>query len=323
MNELKARRWIALGIGAFVLIFSFITTISFALQTYTQGTALSGGEQTVVREGNTSGQIALLEISGPIINSGEEGFFASGGYNHQSFLNGLNAAMTDRQVEGIIISVDSPGGGVLESAEIHRLVEEAQSVHEKPVFVSMGGMAASGGYYIAAPAERIFAHPQTLTGSIGVIMSSINVSELLENIGVEENVYKSGPYKDILSPTREPLEEEDEIIQAIVDEYYQEFVDIIADGRGMDEDRVRELGDGRIYTGRQALEEGLIDDLGSIDDVIDEMQAHLGANYQVVTSQVNQGFGGLFGMTVDRLFGDTELKMDFNQPRPLYMYNYE
>lgn len=323
MNSLKARRWVALGIGVFVLLFSFITSISFAVQSFSQSPALNGLEQTIVREGNTSGEIALLEVNGAIINSGDGGLFAAEGYNHNAFLNDLNTAITDRNVEGIVIHVDSPGGGVLESAEIHRAIEEAKSVYEKPVYVSMGGMAASGGYYIAAPAERIFAHPQTLTGSIGVIMSSINVSELLDNIGVEENVYKSGPYKDILSPTREPLEEEDEIIQAIVDEYYQEFVDIIAEGRGMDEERVRELGDGRIYTGTQALEEGLIDDLGSLDDTIDEMQAHLGTNYQVVTTQVNQGIGSLFGLTVERLFGDTELKIDFNQPRPLYMYNYE
>lgn len=321
---MKARRWIALGIGAFVLLFTLITTITVAFNTYS-APVMGGTEQTIISDGDPTGQIALLELNGAIIDSGEPGIFdTAGGYNHAAFLTELETAMTDRGVQGIIISVDSPGGGILESAEIHSAIEEIQDQTEKPIYVSMGGMAASGGYYIAAPTDRIFATPQTLTGSIGVIMSSLNVAELLDNIGIEEQVYKSGPYKDILSPTRESLEEEDEIIQGIVDEYYEEFVAIISEGRDMPEDRVRELGDGRIYTGRQALDEGLVDELGSLEDSITAMREELGANYQVVSNEALPGFGNLFGLSVKQLFGnDTEIKLDFNQPKPYYMYNHE
>lgn len=325
---MKARRWVALGIGLFILLFSLITTVSFAFNTYSSTTEafFGGSEEKIVRQGDTSGTIALLEVNGPIINSGEPGIFDNNGYNHTTFLNDLHKAMNRSDVEGIIIHVDTPGGGVLESAEIHRAVVEAQTVKDKPVYISMGGMAASGGYYLAAPAEKIYANPQTLTGSIGVIMSSMNITELLDNLGIEEHVYKSGPYKDMMSPTREPLEEEDEIIQTIVDEYYDEFVSIIAEGRDMDEDRVRELGDGRIFTGNQALEEGLIDSLGSLDDVIDDMQTDLGRNYQVVTTSQFESFGSLFGLAANQLFGSNEPEQklhEFNQPRALYMYDYE
>lgn len=320
---MKARRWIALGISTFVLLFTLITTISVAFNTYS-APVLGGSDQTIISDGDPSGQIALLDVTGPIIDTGEPGLFDTGGYDHAAFLTELDTAMTDRNVQGIILSVDTPGGGILESAEIHRAIVETKELTDKPVYVAMGGMAASGGYYIAAPTDRIFATPQTLTGSIGVIMSSYNVAELLDNIGIEEQVYKSGPYKDILSPTREPLEEEDEIIQAIVDEYYDEFVDVIAQGRDMEEDRVRELGDGRIYTGRQALEEGLVDDLGSLEDAISAMREELGSNYQVVSNDEFLNFGNLFGLTLQQLFGnDSPIKIDFNQPKPYYMYNHE
>src|SRR5699024_9499864 len=129
----------------------------------------------------------------------------------------------------------------------------------------MGGMAASGGYYVAAPADKIFAEATTLTGSIGVIMESVNYAELAENHGVKFNTFTSGKHKDIMSPSREMTEEEHDIMQSMIDEMYDEFVDVIVDGRGMDEQTVREVGDGRIYTGKQAKEVELIDDLGSLD----------------------------------------------------------
>ncbi|ALA54330.1 signal peptide peptidase SppA [Shouchella clausii] len=328
---MKARRWIALGIGAFILVFSVITSLSLAMNTYSQANWLAGAydESVVIQEGDPSGSIALLEVNGAIINTTSDSLFSAEGYNHSNFMDLFYQTMSSPNVEGIIIAVDSPGGGVLESAEIHDAVIEAQENYGKPVYISMGSMAASGGYYLAAPAEQIFAYPQTLTGSIGVIMSSLNITELLDKIGVEETVYKSGPYKDMMSGTRPPTEEEDEILQSIVDEYYDEFVEVIANGRGMDEERVRELGDGRIYTGRQALEAGLIDELGSINDVIAAMQRDLGSNYQVIAIEPKQGLTSMFGLAAEKIFGKAEQKQglmeltEYNQPRAMYLYDYE
>ncbi|WP_059103793.1 signal peptide peptidase SppA [Shouchella shacheensis] len=330
---MKARRWIALGVSALVLLVSGVISLIVAIVSFnpqeTFNLSESGGE-VVVQEGSGNGQIALLDVNGLIINSGEENsLFTSGGYNHQVFLNQLTQAMESNPVEGIVLNVDSPGGGVLESAQIHDLVVEAQEEYDKPVYISMGGTAASGGYYLAAPAERIFANAQTLTGSIGVIMSSYNISELLDNIGVEEIVYKSGPFKDILSPTRDATEEEENILQGIVDEYYDDFVNVIADGRGMSDERVRELGDGRVYTGEQALEEGLVDEIGTLDDTIKALRTELGGDYEVISYTRPSGMPSWMNFLSDRLpnvHSESDVLhqlVEYNQPRALYLQTFE
>src|SRR5699024_9909904 len=153
------------------------------------------------------------------------------------------------------------GGGVVESAEIHDKIAEVREKYHKPVYISMGNMAASGGYYISAPADKILAQPATITGSIGVIMESLNFAQLAEDLGIDINTFTSGEYKDIMSATRPMRDDEREILQEIVDDMYDDFVQVIVDGRGMTDSEVRELADGRIYTGKQAAELDLIDGL--------------------------------------------------------------
>lgn len=172
----------------------------------------------------------------------------------------------DPQVKAIVLRINSPGGGVGPSQEIFSEVKKTND--QKPVVVSMGAVAASGGYYVAAPARRIFANPGTITGSIGVIMEFTNIQELLEKIGLSATVVKSGAHKDIGSPVRPMSEEDRAILQNLIDDVHGQFVSAIVQGRNMDEARVRELADGRIFSGERAREIGLVDELGNLQDAI-------------------------------------------------------
>ncbi|MCY7985939.1 signal peptide peptidase SppA, partial [Bacillus inaquosorum] len=196
----------------------------------------------------------------------------SDGYNHRTFLKNLERAKDDKAVKGIVLKVNSPGGGVYESAEIHKKLEEIKKETKKPIYVSMGSMAASGGYYISTAADKIFATPETLTGSLGVIMESVNYSKLADNLGISFETIKSGAHKDIMSPSREMTKEEKNIMQSMVDNSYEGFVDVISEGRGMSKAEVKKIADGRVYDGRQAKKLNLVDELGFYDDTISAMK---------------------------------------------------
>lgn len=241
----------------------------------------------------------------------------------------LDYIKEDPSVKGVILKVNSPGGGVVESAQIHDKIVEIQKEAKIPVYVSMGSMAASGGYYISAPADKIFASPETLTGSLGVIMSGYNFEGLAEKYGVEFVTIKSGKYKDIMSSTREMTEEEREILQRLIDNSYAGFVKVIADGRGMKEAEVKKIADGRIYDGRQAKELNLIDDFGYFDDVVEKMKADYKLNDAAVVKYTdNTGFGSLFGMTAKKLITSEDKELanilkivtNANSPRLMYLY---
>lgn len=172
----------------------------------------------------------------------------------------------DASVKAIVLRINSPGGAVGPSQEIYDEVKAAAAV--KPLVVSMGSVAASGGYYIAVPAQRILANPGTITGSIGVIMQFTNVEDLLEKVGLKNEVVKSGRHKDIGSPVRPMSDADRKILQSLIDDVYAQFVEAVAEARGMNPAKVRQLADGRIFTGRQALEAGLVDELGGFKDAI-------------------------------------------------------
>ena len=181
----------------------------------------------------------------------------------------------DPSIKAIILKIDSPGGGVASSQEIYEEVRRIQS-GGKLVVASLGSVAASGGYYIACAAQRIVAHPGTVTGSIGVIVQLANAEELLRKIGVEPVVITSGPFKDSGSPTRALRPEERQVFQALVDDVYQQFVEAVAQGRNLPVEEVRQAADGRIYTGRQAKDLRLVDDLGGLHDAISYIATTLG-----------------------------------------------
>ena len=179
---------------------------------------------------------------------------------NREFTESIENLADDRQVKAVILAIDSPGGSVAGGETIHDAI--ARVAAEKPVVVSMGGLAASAGYMIALPAHRIFARESTLTGSIGVLLETGEVSGLLEKLGIGATVIRSGPLKDEPSLVRPLSPQGRDVLQALVNDMYGQFVAMVAAGRHMDEAKVRALADGRAYTGRQALGLGLIDAIG-------------------------------------------------------------
>ena len=173
----------------------------------------------------------------------------------------------DRSVKAIILRVDSPGGGVAPSQEIYREIQKTRE--KKKIIASMGSVAASGGYYVASAADKIVASPGTLTGSIGVLMEFVRLQELMEKIGVDVEVLKSGEFKDIGSPHRKLTEQDKALLQALLSDIQEQFVDAVARGRNLSTEKVREIADGRILSGSQGLELGLVDQLGNFQDAVD------------------------------------------------------
>ncbi len=216
------------------------------------------------------------------MDSGQEpGMFSSQGYNHTLVIESLKQIAGDDTIKGVLLNVNSPGGGVYESAEIHKYLQQIKEAG-KTIYSSMGSMAASGGYYVSAPADQIFASNETMTGSIGVIMQSINYSQLAEDFGVEFETYASGDMKEMLGGHRDPTEEETQYVQSMVDDMYQNFVDVVAEGREMSDEEVKELADGRIYMGEDAVENGLVDQLGYFEDAMEALKNELGGNPQII-----------------------------------------
>ena len=181
-------------------------------------------------------------------------------------LKQLSDFTKDNSIKAIILRIDSPGGGVGASQEIYR--EIGRTREKKPVVVSMGGVAASGGFYIAAACDRIVANPGTITGSIGVIMQYYKYKELAEKIGFKQEVIKSGEFKDIGNPQRDLTERDRAILDAVISDVQSQFVDAVATGRNLPAEKVREIADGRIFTGAMAKELGLVDELGNFEDAV-------------------------------------------------------
>lgn len=204
---------------------------------------------------STDDRIALIRVEGVILDS-------------QTTIEELKRFSENPSVKAIVIRIDSPGGGVVPSQEIYDAVKRVRSKNNKAVIASMGSVAASGGYYIAAATDRIVANPGTLTGSIGVIMETANVEGLLQKIGVEGVIIKSGKYKDVGSPLRKMSAEERSLLQAVMDDVHKQFIEAVAEGRSIELRAAQALADGRIFTGRQAKEAKLVDELGDLEDAI-------------------------------------------------------
>lgn len=169
-------------------------------------------------------------------------------------------------VKAVVVRINSPGGAVAPSQEIYEAIRRLKK--EKYVVTSMGSLAASGGYYIAVASDRIVANPGTMTGSIGVIMELPNVAGLMEKVGIRHQIVKSGKHKDMASVFRDLSAEERRLLQQLLDDVHDQFIEAVADGRGMDGAEIRRLADGRVFTGRQAVELGLVDELGTLEDAV-------------------------------------------------------
>jgi protease-4 len=222
--------------------------------------------------GAGSGKIAVIPLSGTIVGAGQAGLLTSAGITPDLVRGYLNRAKADGFVKAVVLHIESPGGSAAASQEIANDILRFKEETGKPVVVSMGDVAASGGYYISAYADRIVANPATLTGSIGVISEFIYIEGLLEKLGLEMEIIKAGEHKDM--GIRPLTDEERQIMQAITDDLYEQFVDAVAEGRNLPPETVRNLATGQLYTGSQALKLGLVDELGGQDRAI-ELAAEL------------------------------------------------
>jgi len=201
-----------------------------------------------------SGNIAIVKVEGPIQASDE-------------IVAGIQKYQNDDKVKAMVIRVDSPGGAVGASQEIHDAIIKAKV--KKPVVASFGNTAASGGYYIGVACDKIISDPGTITGSIGVISQYFRVENILKKLNLEWDVIKSGKNKDIGSPLKEMDLEQKQLMQGLIDDIYDQFVEAVAAGRQMDIEKVKPLADGRVYTGRQAKALGLVDDMGGIQRAVE------------------------------------------------------
>ena len=228
--------------GGFLLLFGgSLLVMSLLLE---DGSSLGSGSA-----------VGVVEVKGIILDS-------------QETIRHLRECGKSGRVKAVVLRIDSPGGVVAPSQEIYEEVKKLAA--KKKVVVSMGSLAASGGYYIAAPASMIYANPGTITGSIGVIIKLSNLQELMDKLGVKVTTIKTGRYKDIGSSSRPMTEEDRALLQGVIDSSFSQFVKAVAQGRKLPEEQVRLLADGRIFTGEQALVLKLVDRLGNLQDALDE-----------------------------------------------------
>jgi protease-4 len=234
-----------LGLGVFGVLLALFLVSLWALSQFSDPEGgFWGGEK-----------VAIIEIRGVLLDP-------------QPVVEKLIKLRKNEKVKAIVLRIDSPGGGVGPSQEIYAEVKKTQ--RDKKVLVSVGSVAASGGYYIACAADKIVANPGAITGSIGVIVESMNVEDLLQKLGLKSTVVKSGRLKDVGSPFRPMTEEERSLLQGVLDSVHDQFIRAVAEGRKLPLDRVRELADGRIFSGAQARELGLVDELGTLEDTVDQ-----------------------------------------------------
>jgi len=211
------------------------------------------------------GKVVVIPLSGTI-TTGDSSLLSSSTITPGLVRKYLTKVKKDKSVKAIVLRIESPGGEIEPCQEI--LLEIERIKEKMPIVVSMGGMAASGGYYISTQANKIVALPTTQTGSIGVISAVINVKELLDKLGIQIETFQGGKYKDMYWGFRELIPEEVEIMKQMVDEYYEQFIDVVAEGRGLSKEEVRNLATGQLYSGTKAKELGLIDVLGDLDTAI-------------------------------------------------------
>ncbi len=261
MAQNRDRLIILVIVGACFVLFIALSVIYFA-------TSASRTDMTFVPIGGD--KVALIDITGVIEKSDD-------------VVRQLKDYKDDSSVRALVLRVDSPGGGVAASQEIYDQLLKFKE-KKKYIVVSMGSVAASGGYYVSCAADTIFADPGTLTGSIGVIFSYPILQNLMDKVGVQMQVVKSGKLKDVGNFARQPSPEDVKMLQSVIDDTYDQFVNVVAQGRNLELDYVRGLADGSVYTGRQAKEKGLIDKIGTLEDAIAKAgeMSDLGSNPRTV-----------------------------------------
>ena len=281
-------------------------------------------DEKVIRTGDGQKRIMVIPIEGLISNQ------ETGEYNHQALLDAVEQVKNDDTIKAVLLKINSGGGAVYETAEFYDKMKAAKIERDIPIYASFGNVAASGGYYMGMLADKVYASNETTTGSIGVIMSGYNTQELLDKVGIKTQVIKSGKLKDIMSMTREMTDEEKKILDTYINESFDRFVKVVAEGRKMDENKVRELADGRIYSGKQAKENGLIDEIGYWDDSLAALQKDKDLQdaqvfeLSTVEDPFNSFFPSFFGSQLDQEAGQMNELLDrLERPQMSIEYRWE
>ena len=250
-------------------------------------------------------KVGIIEINGTIMDS-------------KKIVDDLNDFNNDDYIKAIIIRLDTPGGAVAPSQEIYNKVKNIAVENKKPIIASMGSVAASGGYYIAIGADKIIANPGTITGSIGVIINFPIAKDIVEKVGFKFNTIKSGKMKDAGSPYREPTDEENIFFQDIVDDLYLQFVTEVSNQRNISMDNLRNISDGRIFTGNKAYELGLIDSIGTFEDAlnISKNLANISTEIDIVYPKDEKG------KFIKMIFDESRLRLNAMGNIPMYLLNY-
>jgi protease-4 len=249
----------------------------------------SGPVQEVQLSGTGAGKILLLDLSGVISSQDKDGIVPQPNML-ATFKEELTRASKDDKIKAVVVRINSPGGTVTASDILYHELRDFKTKKKVPVIVSMMDVAASGGYYLAMAADSILVHPSTVTGSIGVIMLTVNARGLLEKVGVEANAITSGPRKDMGSPFRVMTPEERGIFQGVIDSFYLRFLAVVQEGRpNLSADQIKKLADGRIYSGDQAKAAGLIDEIGYLDDALEMAKKKAGLTEARVVTYGRRG----------------------------------
>lgn len=294
--------------GGIILLAVIVSYVSIASGPSSQ--IGSGGKDT----------IGVIPIEGEILGGNQDILSDSAG--SEEIMNQIREASKDPSVKAVVLRINSPGGGVAATQEIAREIEKLKATG-KPVIASMGDTAASGGYWLSAMADKIYANPGTLTGSIGVRMDTQNLEELYKKLGIGFEVIKSGPYKDMGSTSRQLKPEERKILQDMVDEIFGEFVDVVAQGRNLPRAQVEKLATGRVFTGKQAKEAKLVDELGNYYDAVQGAARMAGIKGEPsikvfgntnVWSSFFEGKGSLSGLLRYLLVSDSLTSQQQNAP---------
>ncbi|NLW41582.1 MAG: signal peptide peptidase SppA [Tissierellia bacterium] len=332
---MNKKRWLGVGVALVLLVISFaVPKYTPEIDTTSQLSSLKDLAfgmgtitENVIEMGDPNSRILALELFGTI---GSGGSAANGGYDHEFMLEQLDKVLDDESIKGIYFLVDTPGGGVYESAEIRDRILKIKEEKNIPIYVQMLGMAASGGYYVSADATKIYATQESITGSIGVISTTFDITGLLDKYGVSVTNYTSGNMKAMGSPFESPSEEEKSIWQELINETYDRFVSIVANGRNIPEETVRTLADGRIYTANQALNNGLIDEIAFPEKSLEDLKTENGLETAEVFSY-HKDTGTDFFSLLDLAKSKVEKSSDLiqlkeimenhkNMPTPMYLY---